>query len=38
VAGDAKLFEAGLRARAPDLQIIAAEDLALDTETLTKVD
>ena len=38
VAGDAKLFEAGLRARAPDLQIIAAEDLDLDSETLTKVD
>lgn len=38
VAGDAKLFEAGLRERAPDLRIIAAEDLDLDSETLTKVD
>jgi len=38
VAGDAKLFEAGLRERAPDLRIVAAEDLDLDSETLTKVD
>ncbi|MDP1617572.1 pitrilysin family protein [Phenylobacterium sp.] len=38
VAGDAKLFEAGLRQRAPDLRIIAAEDLDLDSETLTRVD
>ncbi len=38
VAGDASLFEAGLRQRAPDLRIIAAEDLDLDSETLTKVD
>jgi len=38
VAGDARLFEAGLRERAPDLRIIPAEALDLDSETLTKVE
>ena len=38
VAGDARLFEQALRQRAPDLRTIAAEDLDLDSETLTTVD
>lgn len=36
VAGDAKAFAAGLKARAPDLEVIPASELDLDSPTLRK--
>ncbi|WP_394761127.1 M16 family metallopeptidase [Phenylobacterium sp.] len=36
VAGDAKTFAAGLKAKRPDLEVIAVSDLDLDSPTLKK--
>jgi zinc protease len=36
VAGDAKAFAAGLKAKRPDLQVIPVTDLDLDSPTLKK--
>ncbi|MGH6909578.1 MAG: hypothetical protein ACREEG_05265, partial [Phenylobacterium sp.] len=36
VAGDAKTFAAGLKAKRPDLEVIPVSDLDLDSPTLRK--